>query len=88
MLEKQREKIDEIDKEIVRLFEERMKVVVEVAQIKKENNLEIFDSSRENLVIEKVQKYLENEKLKKYLEEFYKDLMNVSKKYQKDIINK
>ncbi|WP_282925679.1 chorismate mutase [Helcococcus kunzii] len=88
MLEKQREKIDEIDKEIVRLFEERMKVVVEVAQIKKENNLEIFDSSRENLVIEKVQKYLENEKLKKYLEEFYKDLMNVSKKYQRDIINK
>ncbi|EHR35013.1 chorismate mutase [Helcococcus kunzii] len=88
MLEKQREKIDEIDKEIVRLFEERMKVVVEVAQIKKENNLEIFDSSRENLVIEKVQKYLENEKLKKYLEEFYKDLMNLSKKYQKDIINK
>ncbi|MCT1796769.1 chorismate mutase [Helcococcus kunzii] len=88
MLEKQREKIDEIDKEIVRLFEERMKVVVEVAQIKKENNLEIFDSSRENLVIEKVKKYLENEKLKKYLEEFYKDLMNLSKKYQKDIINK
>lgn len=88
MLEKQRKKIDEIDKKIVRLFEERMKVVIEVAQIKKENNLEIFDSSRENLVIEKVKKYLENEKLEKFLEEFYKDLMNVSKKYQKDIISK
>lgn len=88
MLEKQRSKIDKIDKELVKLFEERMNTVVEVAQIKKENNIEIFDSSRENLVIDKVKSYLENEKLGKYLEEFYKDLMNVSKKYQKEIIEK
>lgn len=88
MLEKQRSKIDKIDKELVKLFEERMNTVVEVAQIKKQNNIEIFDSSRENLVIDKVKSYLENEKLGKYLEEFYKDLMNVSKKYQKEIIEK
>ena len=67
MLEKQRSKIDKIDKELVKLFEERMNTVVEVAQIKKENNIEIFDSSRENLVIDKVKSYLENEKLGKYL---------------------
>jgi len=88
MLEEQRSKIDKIDKELVRLFEERMNTVVEVAQIKKEHNMEIFDSSREKLVIEKVKSYLENENLEEYLEEFYTDLMNVSKKYQKDIMNK
>lgn len=88
MLENQRQKIDEIDREIVNLFEERMKIVVEVAKIKKENNIEIFDSNRENKVIEKVKKYLKDKNLENYLEEFYIDMMNISKKYQKDIIEK
>lgn len=86
MLSKERKKIDEIDRQLVKLFEERMKVVVEVAKIKKENGMEIFDSSREGMVIDKIKSYLEDNNLEEYLEEFYIDLMNVSKKYQKEII--
>lgn len=86
MFSEQRNKIDEIDRELVKLFEKRMNIVAKVAMIKKENNMEIFDSSRENLVIEKVKSYLEEKKFEPYIEEFFTDLMNVSKKYQKDII--
>lgn len=88
MLQEERNKIDEIDKQIVKLFEERMETASKIAKVKKENNMEIFDSSRENLVIEKVKSYLENKELEKYLENFYLDLMSVSKDYQKDIIEK
>ncbi|MGY3777031.1 chorismate mutase [Helcococcus sueciensis] len=88
MLQEERNKIDEIDKQIVKLFEERMETASKIAKVKKENNMEIFDSSRENLVIEKVKSYLENKELEKYLEKFYLDLMGVSKDYQKDIIEK
>ncbi len=88
MLEEQRNKIDNIDKQIVKLFEERMNTVVEIAKIKKENNMQIFDSSRENLVIEKVKSYLENKEIEEYLKEFYLELMKISKKYQKEIIDK
>ena len=83
MLEKQRTEIDTIDREVVSLFERRMQVVMEVARIKKENGMIIFDASREKEVIAKVQSYLKDEGLKEELREVYETLMKVSKDYQK-----
>ena len=83
MLDKQRAEIDAIDREIVSLFERRMQVVMDVARIKKEKELAIFDASREKEVIAKVQSYLTDEGLKEELREVYETLMKVSKDYQK-----
>ena len=82
MLDKQRAEIDAIDREIVFLFERRMQVVMEVARIKKENGIAIFDASREKEVIAKVQSYLKDATLKEELAEAYETLMKVSKDYQ------
>ena len=87
MLEKQREEIDAIDREIVALFERRMQVVVDVARIKKENGIAILDANREKEVITKVQSYLKDDTLKEELAEAYETLMKVSKDYQKKRIN-
>ena len=87
MLEKQRAEIDAIDREIVELFERRMQVVVEVAQIKKENGIAILDANREKEVIQKVQSYLKDATLKEELAEAYETLMKVSKDYQKKRMN-
>ena len=46
-----RKYIDNIDKQIVNLIEERMKISVKVAEIKKKNNIEIFDPKREKEII-------------------------------------
>ncbi|MBS4749821.1 chorismate mutase [Carnobacteriaceae bacterium zg-ZUI78] len=82
MLEKQRKEIDAIDKELVALFEKRMAVALEVATIKKEHQLPVFDAKREQMVFEKVISYLENDTLKPLLKEVYSTLMKVSKDYQ------
>ena len=82
MLDKQRAEIDAIDREIVSLFERRMQVVMDVARIKKENGMAIFDASREKEVIAKVQSYLKDATLKEELAEAYETLMKVSKDYQ------
>ena len=82
MLDKQRAEIDAIDREIVSLFERRMQIVMEVARIKKENGIAIFDASREKEVIAKVQSYLKDATLKEELAEAYETLMKVSKDYQ------
>ena len=82
MLDKQRAEIDVIDREIVSLFERRMQVVMDVARIKKENGMAIFDASREKEVIAKVQSYLKDATLKEELAEAYETLMKVSKDYQ------
>ena len=77
-----RVRIDEIDKEITKLFEERMNVVLNVAKYKLENNLPIFNRNREDEVIKKNIGYLENKDYSIELEEFYNDLMEVSRHLQ------
>lgn len=87
-LENVRIEINKIDKEMAKLFEQRMKAVEDVIEYKIENNMDIFDSSREKEVIEKNTKLLENDKYSKYYVEFIENLMSISKKYQKKISEK
>lgn len=81
-LEEIRKKIDEVDKGLTRLFEERMDLVIQVAQYKKENHQKIFDSEREKRVIEKNKAYLKDHEYDRALEAFYNGLMAVSRKFQ------
>lgn len=77
-----RDRIDEIDKQLMELFQERMSVVVDVATYKKENNLPIFNKEREDEVIKKNIHRLTNKELNEYAETMLHCLMDVSKEYQ------
>lgn len=80
-LDETRLKIDEIDKQMMDLFVQRMELVSDVVLYKKQNNMEIFQSDREQIVIEKNVNRVDEE-LKLYAKEFMEDLMNISKSYQ------
>lgn len=82
MLEKGRIEIDRLDREIVKLFEERMKMVEKIAEVKLADNKDILDAGREALVIEKVQGYLENPELKEELADLYTEIMRISRGHQ------
>ncbi len=81
-----RDKIDEIDRQLVALFEERMEVVLKVAEYKKQNNIPILNVSREKEVIDKNKLRLKNKDFEDSLELFFINLMNLSKEEQKKII--
>ena len=51
-LEECRSEIDAVDRQIVRLFEERMQLCREVAQYKIANGMQVLDRSREEKVLE------------------------------------
>ncbi|KRN56677.1 hypothetical protein IV74_GL000925 [Carnobacterium divergens DSM 20623] len=85
MLEKQRNEIDELDKQLVALFEKRMELVTEIGNIKQKNNLPIFDESREIVVIERAVSRLKDPSYKPYASCFFKDLMTITKKYQRSL---
>lgn len=87
-LEKIRDEINMIDEEMVKLFEKRMNLVSHVIDYKIKNNMEILDSNREKIVVSKNLKFLKDENLENYYIEFIKNLMDISKKYQKDILKK
>ena len=82
-----REEICAIDKEMALLFERRMKAARMVAEYKKENALPIFDSGREAFLIDRNSSYIEDAVLKDYYVEFLKSTMNISKSYQRMLLD-
>ena len=85
-LDDARKKINLIDEEIAKLFEERMNASKAVAEYKLEHGLPIFDGNRENEVIKRNSALIEDETIKEYYISFLKETMNISKKYQSRII--
>ena len=81
-LEQAREVINRVDKEMARLFEERMGAAREVAAYKKEHGLPILDAAREEAVIARNVARIQDESLKEYYVTFLKNLMAVSRGYQ------
>lgn len=81
-----REEIDIIDKEIIRLFEKRMDIVLNVAKYKIERNLPIFNGAREAEVIEKNLNRLSNKEYREYAEKFLVDLMSTSRQLQHSLM--
>ena len=84
LINEARIKINEIDKKMVELFEERIKAVMDVLKYKKEHNLPVFDEKRELELIEKNISMLTDESLKEYYLIFFKGVLESSKKYQGD----
>ncbi len=82
-----RKEIDSIDEKIIELYEKRLDVVKDVIEYKIENNIPILDSSRENLMLEKNLKKINNEEYKKYYLDVLKGYLKASKDLQKDILD-
>lgn len=86
MLTEQREKIDQIDRELVNLLEERMKTVTEIVQIKLEAGIAVLDAGREAQVIEKINHYVSEADYRECISEVYQAILASSKKYQGTVI--
>lgn len=83
MLEQERQQIDQIDQQIVQLFEQRMKVVESIAVKKKEAGIAIVDEKREEAILKSITNYLSDPNLAPYISEWYKALFQISRQRQK-----
>ena len=81
-----REKINEIDTEMAKLFVERLKASEMVAEYKKEHGLEILDPIREAEVIRRNSESVENDVYREYYVNFQKNTMSLSRSYQARIL--
>ena len=81
-----RAEIDRIDKEVVALFEKRLKVSVEVAKYKKRTGKKIYDKEREQEKLKTLKKLAENEFNEQGVEELFTQIMSISRKLQYAVI--
>jgi monofunctional chorismate mutase len=83
VLKDARQKIDTIDEQIVRLLEKRFQVVMEVGEIKKQNNLPIHNPKREEEVLQRVESLANNKYLKKIIKNIYLIIIEASRNSEK-----
>lgn len=81
-LEELRIQLDDIDHEIVSLFEKRMSVCEKVGEYKVESGRKVFDRQRENHKLNDVAGLVSAEFNKKCVKELYQQLMSMSRKLQ------
>lgn len=77
-----RAKIDEIDQKIARLLEARMDAVTNIVTIKKQEQVDVLDGSREEKVLENVRKSLANLDYQETIAKTFEDIMKRSRDYQ------
>lgn len=82
-LEDTRQKINEIDKDMARLFEQRMIAVEDVITYKQSQQLPVLDTDREAAVIQRNMAYIKCDAYRDSYEAFMNDVMAISRRYQK-----
>ena len=83
---KLRAQIDSIDAQILKLYEERMDVVREIGRYKMENNLPVYDASREDAKLEEVFANITNEDYADGAAQLFITLMQASKELQESLM--
>lgn len=81
-----RERIDKIDDEIVRLFQERMRVAADIAEYKKANGKAVLDKTRERQKLNEIVGKTDEE-FKSYMHVLYSLMFELSRSYQGRLIN-
>ena len=76
-----RENIDNIDNQILNLLKKRFEIVKKVKNVKKDNNLPILDSKREEKIFKDI--YNNFTEYYVYFKPIYEIIMKESKIYQK-----
>lgn len=81
-LKKYRSIIDIIDKEMIRLFEQRMVIAHKIGEVKKKKGIVIYNEEREQEIIRRCITYLNDQDYKEETATFLKGMMNISVKHQ------
>lgn len=81
-LQELRNRIDQIDTDLVRLFTDRMDIAAQIADFKRENSLPIYVPNRERAVLQNVAQKA-GPKMENYTRVLYSMLFELSRSYQR-----
>ncbi len=83
-----RRELDEIDRELVALFERRMEVSRQVAEYKQKRGLPVLDESREEQVIVSRTAMLKDHELDSSVKALYKEIMRLGREEQERLMKR
>ena len=87
-LDEYRQQINHIDEQMLKLFAKRMQVVKKIGMYKIKNHLSIENRQRENENMKRIAEIIETDSVRKYARSWYRHMMELAKRYQKDLQKK
>ncbi len=81
-LQESRKKIDEVDRKMVELFEERMKLAIDIADYKRSVGKPIYDATREEEKLNTLTALTKNDFNKRAVADLFKQIMSLSRRLQ------
>jgi len=82
-----RNKIDEIDDNIVKLLLERFAVAKDIAEYKRERGLDVFQKAREAEILKKIADKINDDEYRDYILKIYAEIFDASKSIQRSSIS-
>ena len=79
-------KIDELDRQLVRLINERAHCADEIGKLKRNSSLPIYEPDRERIIFENIQRENRGPLTEVQLRQIYERLVDVMRQIQKDEI--
>lgn len=86
-LQESRKKIDEVDRKMVELFEQRMQLAMDIANYKKSVGKPIFDAAREEEKLATLSALTDNEFNKRAIKDLFKQIMSLSRRLQYTLLD-
>ncbi len=83
-----RDQLDDIDEQIVHLYEKRMDICREVAEYKIENGKQVLDKEREKSKLQTLKAMASNDFYRHGVEELFEQIMSMSRKLQYQLLSK
>lgn len=84
-IDENRQKLNKIDERMLNLFEERMKIVKDIAEYKKKNAMSIEDKNREKNMKDNLSNKVISHDIRKFYNYFLDDVIKISKSYQREL---
>lgn len=88
MLSELRCKIDLLDDELVRILEERLGLLNQVAEYKREHHLEVKDPNREEAIIKRLNQNVSGKEYQSEILSLMKEIFKTSRHIQRDYLLK
>ena len=82
-----RAELDAIDRQLVALFEERMRISRDVALYKHENHMNILDASREDAVLQSRAALITEDVLRQPTVQLFREIMRLSREEQRRVLD-
>jgi chorismate mutase/prephenate dehydratase len=83
-IERYRRKIDRLDRRVAKLLAKRLEQVVHIGRVKRENEIDVRDKTREGEVLERIDSVVDDGYARRFVRKVFRGIIEESSRVQRE----